>query len=134
MVVAYPLLASFIAVALIPFVNHVYLWIRKFHRDRDANIEIQEIQKEIEVIKEKQDLKKEEKKLEKSEEEKWNEEYELLVEKYPNFIKNLDFAIYKTAGRIEDAETAKISEIYGLTIIKPHQNNVNLLIHYLTEK
>lgn len=70
-----PLIASFIAIAVVPFINHFYLWLRKYHRDRDANIEIQEIQKEKEVIKEKQDLKKEEQRIQKSEQEEWNKEY-----------------------------------------------------------
>ena len=94
MVVAYPLLASFIAVALIPFINHVYLWIRKFHRDRDANLEIAETQKEIEVIEVRKDLQEKELELEKSEQEIWNEDHDLLVKKYPEILKELSLFIY----------------------------------------
>lgn len=73
--VIYPLIASFITVALVPFINHFYLWIRKEFRDWDASIEIKEIQKEKEVIQEKMDLKKEEQELKYSEQEQWDKEY-----------------------------------------------------------
>lgn len=126
--IIYPLWASFIAVAVIPFINHVYLWIRKFHRDRDANIEIREIQKEKEIIKEKQDLKKEEKKLEKSEQEIWNEEYDKLIKKFPDFWKPLTNLIYdyewyskqSWAGgnRIFDAGEIQLLDINGLILPK----------------
>ena len=75
----YPVLASLIAVAIIPFINHFYLWLRKFHRDRDADIELEEIQKEKEVIKEKQELQKSEQELQKSEQENWNDDYDEIL-------------------------------------------------------
>ena len=92
--IIYPLLASFIAVALIPFINHFYLWLRKFHRDRDATLEIQEIQKEQALIKERQILQKEGRKLEKSQEEIWNEDYDFLMKKDKEIFEQLSIFIH----------------------------------------
>lgn len=94
--IIYPLLSSFIAVAAIPFLNHFYLWIRKFHRNRDANLEIEETQKEIEVIEVRKDLQEKEKELEKSEQEVWNEEYKKLMVKFPEFWLILTNLIYES--------------------------------------
>lgn len=87
-------MASFIAVALIPFINHFYLWLRKFHRDRDATLEIQEIQKEQALIKERQILQKEGRKLEKSQEEIWNEDYDFLMKKDKEIFEQLSIFIH----------------------------------------
>lgn len=119
-VVVYPLLASFIAVAIIPIINHFYLYIRKKYRDWDATIEKAEIDIEKNLIQNKIALQREQKELIK--EQKWVLEEKKEVISLENEIKK---SIYDKIISNEEVKSQFIEMIQFIDIKNNQKDTIN---------
>lgn len=131
----YPILASAVAVGLIPYFARLYLTAQLYHKKKDNNERVKWIQNEKVLLEKEKELIEEKKDVQnlKSEQDIWDEDYTYLISKYPELINQLTSIIYLSDWWAwGDPELTKLLEVNDLTVIsKDKQDSPR---HKLTNK